>query len=236
MAGGTESESWYDNSYKKKKKKQKKGSSATQQGKMTPVSTENEKDFDDNVEVTDSSTVNLQANVFTKVAKTFTLLFSMDTNRYDRRPEAPGGWTTTGELGLLRSEQDAQYEFMEELELKIEELKMEVEQQKRLIKAYETRVNQRDEYLQHCMHWITMAQTFGDVPVAKDRMNWKAGRDTALVGPDEVVAEDVVEDDVVEHVNNVNNVDNVIGAQHGKGVRDVQEFKCIHAINATKAK
>jgi hypothetical protein len=40
------------------------------------------------------------------------------------------------------------------------------------------------------MHWITMAQVFGDVPVAKDRMNWKSGRDAALVGASEDEDED----------------------------------------------
>ncbi|UKZ75035.1 hypothetical protein TrVFT333_002707 [Trichoderma virens FT-333] len=222
MGGDSKSVSWYDNSYKKK------GSSANQQGNMTPTSTENEKDSDENIQVTDPSTVNLKANVFNKVAKTFTLLFNKDSDRYDRRPETPAGWTTTGELGALRAEQDAQYELMEEFELKIEELKKEVAQQKLLIKAYETRANQNEEYLQHCMHWISMAQIFGDVPVARDRMNWTPGRDSALVGGDEIEEEDF---------NDVNDVNAARGFDNDdKEARDVKAFKCIHALNAAKAK
>ncbi|KAK4068813.1 uncharacterized protein Triagg1_7173 [Trichoderma aggressivum f. europaeum] len=242
MGGESKAVSWHDNSYKKK---QKTGSSANQQGKTTPTSTENENNSDENAEITDPSTVNLKANVFTKVANTFTLLFNKDSSRYDRRPEAPVGWTTTGELGCLRAEQDAQYELMEELESKIEQLKKEVEQQKVLIKAYETRVGQNEEYLQHCMHWISMAQIFGDVPVSKERMNWKAGRDAALVGP----AEDGDDDDddgddddaggrdgrIVEGINGakeIKDINDTRDAQDGRAAKDANVFKCIHADKA----
>lgn len=181
MGANAEFVSWYDPRHRQQQK-----FSANQQGKMASGSTENEKDNSgDPIQATDPSTVNLQTSVFNKVAKTFTELFSKDKSRFDRRQETPVGWTTTGELSVLRAEQDAQYEFMEELEVKIEELKKEVEQQKALVKAYEAKVMQSEQYLQHCMHWITMVQVFGDVPVAKDRMNWKPGRDAALVGPDE---------------------------------------------------
>ncbi|PNP57623.1 hypothetical protein THARTR1_02621 [Trichoderma harzianum] len=247
MGGDSKSVSWHDNSYKKQ---QKTGSCANQQGKMTPTSPEAEKHSSDESteEATDASTVNLKANVFTKVANTFTLLFNKDSTRYDRRPETPVGWTTTGELGCLRAEQDAQYELMEELECKIEQLKKEVEQQKLLIKAYETRVGQNEEYLQHCMHWISMAQIFGDVPVSKERMNWRAGRDAALVGP----AEDDDDDDddgndggddgedgeIVEVINGAKDDEDSHGAKEikdGKDAKNGNVFKCIHALNADKA-
>lgn len=249
MGGDSKAVSWQDNSYKKEKKK---GSSSNQQGRMTPSSPETEQNSDEHVEVTDPSTVNLKANVFTKDANTFTLLFDKDTSRYDRHPETRAGWTTTGELGCLRAEQDAQYELMEELELKIEDLKKEVDQQKLLIKAYETRVNQNEELLQHCMHWISMAQIFGDVPVSKERMNWKAGRDAALVGP---AGEDDSDDDagdggdengeIVENIN-INNgrdgedingakeIKDIKDAQVGKAAKDGNVSKCIHALNADK--
>ncbi|KAL6829031.1 hypothetical protein J3E69DRAFT_364660 [Trichoderma sp. SZMC 28015] len=249
MGGDSQSVSWHDNSYKKEKKK---GSSANQQGRMTPSSPEIEQNSNESTEVTDPSTVNLKANVFTKVANTFTLLFNKETSRYDRRPETPAGWTTTGELGCLRAEQDAQYELMEELELKIEDLKKEVDQQKLLIKAYETRVNQNEELLQHCMHWISMAQIFGDVPVSKERMNWKAGRDAALVGPaGEDDSDDAGDDggdengEIVENIN-INNgrdgedingakeIKDIKDAQDGKAAKDANVFKCIHALNADK--
>ncbi|KAL7959484.1 hypothetical protein V8C34DRAFT_113014 [Trichoderma compactum] len=235
MGGDAKSVSWHDNSYKKK---QKTGSSAKQQGKTTPTSTENEKSPDESAEATDPSTVNLKANVFTKVANTFTLLFNKDSDRYDRRPETPVGWTTTGELGCLRAEQDAQYELMEELESKIEQLKKEVEQQKLLVKAYETRVGQNEEYLQHCMHWISMAQIFGDVPVSKERMNWRAGRDAALVGPaeDEDGDDDVGDKgEVVEDISGAKEIKHVKEAQDGKAAKDTNIAKCIHALNADKA-
>ncbi|KAJ4863253.1 hypothetical protein T069G_04207 [Trichoderma breve] len=250
MGSDSKAVSWQDNSYKKE---QKKGSSANQQGRMTPSSPEIEQNSNESTEATDPSTVNLKANVFTKVANTFTLLFNKDTSRYDRRPETPAGWTTTGELGCLRAEQDAQYELMEELELKIEDLKKEVDQQKLLIKAYETRVSQNEELLQHCMHWISMAQIFGDVPVSKERMNWKAGRDAALVGPAGEDDEDGDDDDsggdengeIVEdiNINNGRDGEDINGAkeikdikdtQVGKAAKDGNVFKCIHALNADK--
>ncbi|KKP00167.1 hypothetical protein THAR02_07720 [Trichoderma harzianum] len=247
MGSDSKAVSWQDNSYKNEKKK---GSSTNQQGRMTPSSPEIEQNSDETTEVTDASTVNLKANVFTKVANTFTMLFNKETNRYDRRPETPVGWTTTGELGCLRAEQDAQYELMEELELKIEDLKKEVDQQKLLIKAYETRVNQNEELLQHCMHWISMAQIFGDVPVSKERMNWKAGRDAALVGPtgeddsdgdagdggeeDGEIVEDIsiINGRDGEDINGAKEIKDIKDAQDGKAAQDGNVFKCIHALNA----
>ncbi|KAL7814444.1 hypothetical protein V8C26DRAFT_436128 [Trichoderma gracile] len=126
--------------------------------------------------MTDPDTVNFKTTVFNKVAKSFSALFGDHADRYERRKDCPVGWTTGGQIGWLREEQDSQYHLMEELELKIEELRKEVTQQQELIKAYEVKVAQNEEYLQYCMHWITMAQVFGDVPVAKDRMMWKSGR------------------------------------------------------------
>ncbi|KAM0261851.1 hypothetical protein ACHAQJ_002054 [Trichoderma viride] len=171
MSSNPEWVSWYDNP-------RKQSSAETQEEKPGP-------DLDEkDASITDPSVVNLQTGVFSKVAKTFTQLFSKDESHLTRG-KTRIGWTTTGELGVLRQEQDAQYEFMEELELKIEQLNKEVDQLKSLVKAYEARMDRDEEHLQHCMHWITMAQVFGDVPVAKDRMNWKSGRDAALVGASE---------------------------------------------------
>lgn len=169
MMGTHEYVSWYDNP---RAREQEEAAAAGKDGNTGEPQT------------TDPSTVNLQAGVYNKVAKAFSQLFTKNNNRLDRK-HGRIGWTTTGELGVLRQEQDSQYEFMEELELKIEELKKEVDLQKALIRAYEVKMKQNEQYLQHCMHWITMAQVFGDVPVAKDRMNWKPGRDAALIGPDE---------------------------------------------------
>ncbi|KAL7796039.1 hypothetical protein V8C37DRAFT_372910 [Trichoderma ceciliae] len=183
MGANSDFVSWYDNP----RTRQQQNSSETQQGKTTAGS--DAKDGSDNVQVTDPSTVNSQTSVFSKVAKTFTQLFSKGETGLGRT-QTRSGWTTTGELGILRQEQDAQYEFMEELEMKIEGLGKEVEQQKSLVRAYEAKARQSEQYLQHCMHWITMAQVFGDVPVAKDRMNWKPGRDAALVGAGEDEDED----------------------------------------------
>ncbi|RFU77206.1 hypothetical protein TARUN_4987 [Trichoderma arundinaceum] len=174
--------SWYDNPRTRQQ----------QDSSETPQATTTDPQGSGGAPATDPSTLNLQTTVFNKVAKAFTQLFSKDETR-SGRGETRIGWTTTGELSVLRQEQDAQYEFLEELELKIEELKKAVEQQKSLAKAYEAKMERNEQYLQHCMHWITMAQVFGDVPVAKDRMNWKPGRDAALVGAGEDEDED--EDD-----------------------------------------
>ncbi|PTB68524.1 hypothetical protein BBK36DRAFT_1112101 [Trichoderma citrinoviride] len=151
-------------------------------------------DADDGMQgMTDPDTVNFKTTVFNKVAKSFSALFSDHADRYERRKEAPVGWTTAGELGWLREEQDSQYMLMEELELKIEELKKELTQQQELVKAYEVKVAQHEEYLQYCMHWITMAQVFGDVPVAKERMKWKSG----LAAFEEDKGEDKDEDEAM---------------------------------------
>ncbi|KAH6604557.1 hypothetical protein Trco_006264 [Trichoderma cornu-damae] len=187
MVANSEFVSWYDNP--RTRQQQNSSSSEPQQGEMPAVS--DDKGGSGNSQVTDPNALNLRATVFNKVAKAFTELFSKDATRFDRAGTRTG-WTTTGELGVLRQEQDAQYEFMEELELKIEELRKEVDLLKSLVKAYEAKMQRSDEYLQHCMHWITMAQVFGDVPVVKDRMNWKPGRDAALVGAGEDEDEDEV--------------------------------------------
>ncbi|KAL7926062.1 hypothetical protein ACQKWADRAFT_281668 [Trichoderma austrokoningii] len=140
-------------------------------------------DEKDNVPITDPSTVNSQSGVFNKVASTFTRLFRHEQSHLTRNQvQTRIGWTTTGELGVLRQEQDAQYEFMEELEQKLEGLKAEVGLLKGLVKAYEAKMEHDNDLLQHCMHWITMAQVFGDVPVARHRIRWKPGRDAALQG------------------------------------------------------
>ncbi|GFP57014.1 hypothetical protein ACSS6W_004434 [Trichoderma asperelloides] len=170
MSANSEWVSWYDKPHKRQ------SAAAAEEASTLGV---DEKD----ASITDPSTVNLQSGVFNKVASTFTQLFSDKQSHLTRsQTRTRLGWTTTGELGVLRQEQDAQYEFMEELEHKIEDLKKEVKQLKGLIKAYEAKMERNDGLLQHCMHWITMAQVFGDVPVAKDRMGWKPGRDAALEG------------------------------------------------------
>lgn len=125
---------------------------------------------------TDPDTVNFKTTVFNKVAKSFAALFGDQADRYERREDCPVGWTTGGQIGWLREEQDSQYQLIEELELKIEELTKEVGRQRELLGAYETKVAQNEEYLQFCMHWITMAQVFGDVPVAREHMKWNSGR------------------------------------------------------------
>lgn len=170
MSANSEWVSWYDKPHKRQ-------SADTAEEKL--VLGADEKD----ASITEPSTVNLRSGIFNKVASTFTPLFSHKQSHLTRnQTQTRIGWTTTGELGVLRQEQDAQYEFMEELEQKIEGLQKEVEQLKGLIKAYEAKMERGDNLLQHCMHWITMAQVFGDVPVAKDRMRWKPGRDAALEG------------------------------------------------------
>lgn len=170
MSCNSEWASWYE-----KPHKQQSADTAEQKSTLGP----DEKD----ASITDPSTANLQSGVFNKVASTFTQLFGHKQSHLTRN-QAPTriGWTTTGELGVLRQEQDAQYEFMEELEHKIEDLKKEVGLLKGLVKAYEAKMERDNDLLQHCMHWITMAQVFGDVPVARDRMRWKPGRDAALEG------------------------------------------------------
>ncbi|PON28152.1 hypothetical protein TGAM01_v202646 [Trichoderma gamsii] len=141
--------------------------------------------------ITDPGNVDVQSGVFNKVANTFTQLFSNKQCHLTRnQTRTKIGWTTTGELGVLRQEQDAQYEFMEELEQKIKDLNKEVGVLKDLVKAYEAKMERDNDLLQHCMHWITMVQVFGDVPVARDRMRWKPGRDAALVGGSEDGSED----------------------------------------------
>ncbi|KAL6905086.1 hypothetical protein GGI43DRAFT_299779 [Trichoderma evansii] len=173
MSANSEWVSWYD-------KPQKRQSADTAEEKSSLGA--DEKD----ASITDPNTVNLQSGVFNKVASTFTQLFGHKQSHLTRnQAQTRIGWTTTGELGVLRQEQDAQYEFMEELEQKIGDLKKEVEQLKDLVKVYEAKMERDSDLLQHCMHWITMAQVFGDVPVAKDRMRWKPGRDAALEGDSE---------------------------------------------------
>jgi hypothetical protein len=183
MSANSEWPSWYD-----KPQKQQSTDTAEQKSSLDP----DEKD----ASITDPSTINLQSGVFNKVASTFTQLFSHKQSHLTRNQvQTKIGWTTTGELGVLRQEQDAQYEFMEELEHKIEDLKTEVGVLKDLVKAYEAKMERDNDLLQHCMHWITMAQVFGDVPVARDRMRWKPGRDAALEGASEDSSENEDERD-----------------------------------------
>lgn len=176
MSANSEWASWYD-----KPEKPKPADPAEQ--RPTTLGADDEKD----ASITDPSSVNVQSGVFNKVAGTFTQLFSHNKPSHLTRNQAATriGWTTTGELGVLRQEQDAQYEFMEELERKIEDLARDVGLLRDLVKAYEARMEHDNDLLQHCMHWITMAQVFGDVPVARDRMRWKPGRDAALQGGSE---------------------------------------------------
>lgn len=173
MSVNSEWVSWYE-------KPQKQESTDTGEQK-SPLGAD-EKD----ASITDPSNVNVQSGVFNKVASTFTQLFSHKESHLTRnQTKTRIGWTTTGELGVLRQEQDAQYEFMEELEQKIKDLTKEVGVLKDLVKTYEAKMEHDNDLLQHCMHWITMVQVFGDVPVARDRMRWKPGRDAALVGGSE---------------------------------------------------
>ncbi|TFB07470.1 hypothetical protein CCMA1212_001190 [Trichoderma ghanense] len=169
MSTGNKHVLWYDPTTKEEMKARR--PSAYQIGKGNTAGAD-----DGTQGMTDPDTVNFKTTVFNKVAKSFSALFSDHADRYERRKDCPVSWTTAGQIGWLREEQDSQYMLMEELELKIEELKKELAQQQELIKAYEVKVAQNEEYLQFCMHWITMAQVFGDVPVAKDRMKWKSGR------------------------------------------------------------
>ncbi|KAL6864079.1 hypothetical protein J3F83DRAFT_767072 [Trichoderma novae-zelandiae] len=186
MSVSNEYVTWYDPTTKEELKARRATASRKGKGKMA--------DADDGPQgTTDPDTVSFKTTVFNKVAKSFSALFSDHWNRYERRKEAPVGWTTAGELGYLREEQDSQYMLMEELELRIEELKRDLAQQQELVKAYEVKVARHEEYLQYCMHWITMAQVFGDVPVAKDRMKWKS----AVAGSeDDDEDEDEDEDEV----------------------------------------
>ncbi|KAL7901541.1 hypothetical protein HDV63DRAFT_410925 [Trichoderma sp. SZMC 28014] len=176
MSVNSEWVSWYEKPQKQQ---------STDTGEQKPGG--DEKD----ASITDPSNVDVQSGVFNKVANTFSQLFGHKQCHLTRnQTKTRIGWTTTGELGVLRQEQDAQYEFMEELEHKIKDLTKEVGVLKDLVKAYEAKMERDNDLLQHCMHWITMVQVFGDVPVARDRMRWRPGRDAALVGGSEDGSED----------------------------------------------